>query len=324
MDDREELLATVASLYYKLNQSQAEIADRFGVSTSKISRMLKEARDNGIVEIRIHMPIPRDIALEQELCATFRLRDALVLQTGSDVSEDELLAAVGQLAAGYLHRMIPSLAAGASIGVAWGTSVHAAINVLNEMPDFQIDVVQLMGGVGYHAVDSPDIARTLAVKLGGRHFDLHAPVLVEQAASRDILLGEPAVREGLMRARMVKLAVAGIGAVQEKASSFMRAGLLTRGDLATLRGQGAVGEMVGHFYKIDGTIEGIEINHRIIGLELDELRRVPHSLAVARGSSKVEAIIGALRGRFVTVLATDDVTARAVLTSYQENSNKSP
>ena len=318
MDEREELLATVASLYYKLSQSQAEIADRFGVSTSKISRMLKEARDSGIVEIRIHMPIPRDIGLEQEMCAVFRLRDALVLQTGNEQADDELLRSVGQLAAGHLQRMIPSLAAGASIGVAWGTSVHAAINVLNDIPDYQIDVVQLMGGVGYHAVDSPDIARTLAIKLGGRHYDLHAPVLVEQPASRDILLGEPAVREGLMRARLVKLAVTGIGAVQEKSSSFMRAGLLTRGDLAMLRSQGAVGEMVGRFYKIDGTMDGIEINSRIIGLDLDELRRVPHSMAVARGVNKAEAILGALRGRFLTVLATDDLTARTVLKLAQE------
>lgn len=318
MDEREETLATVASLYYKLNQSQAEIADRFGVSTSKVSRMLKEARDRGIVDIRIHMPIPRDIALEQELAGTFGLRDALVLQSGPESDADSLLRATGQLTASYLQRAIPALPKGASIGVAWGTSVFAAISVIGDMTDRMIDVVQLMGGVGSQTVDSPDIARILALRLGGRHHDLHAPVLVEQATSRDILCAEPAVREGLQRARAVKLAVAGIGAVQDRGSSFLRAGLLTRADLAHLRAQGAVGEIVGRFYKIDGTMDGIDINQRIIGLDLNDLRRVPHSLAIACGLLKVEAILGALRGHLITVLATDDITARGVLAYAKE------
>lgn len=313
MDERDELLATVASLYYKLNQSQAEIADRFGVSTSKISRMLKEARDRGIVDIRIHMPIPRDVELEQELTRVFGLKEAIVSQTGGEMDEAELLRGTGQLAAGYLQRVIAGLPAGTSIGVAWGTSVHAAVSALPAMSGQQIDVVQLMGGVGSNTVDSPDIARILAVKLGGRHYDLHAPVLVEQSRVRDIFLGEPAVREGIMRAKLVKLAVTGIGAVQEKASSFLRAGLLTRGDLAHLRAQGAAGEMVGRFFSIEGRCEGIEINERIIGIEIEDLHRVPLVIAVARGVPKIEAILGALHGRLMNVLATDDVTARGVL-----------
>jgi DNA-binding transcriptional regulator LsrR (DeoR family) len=76
--------------------------------------------------------------------------------------------------------------------------------------------------------------------------------------------------------------------------------------------------MVGRFYKIDGTMDGIEINKRIIGIELDELRRIPVSMAVARGLPKIEAIYGALRGHYVSVLATDDVTARGVLARAQE------
>jgi DNA-binding transcriptional regulator LsrR (DeoR family) len=313
MDEREELLATVASLYYKLNQSQAEIADRLGVSTSKVSRMLKEARDRGIVDIRIHMPVPRDIAMEQELMQAFALRDALVLQSNNENGDEALLRAVGQLAAGYLQRTLPSFAPGTSIGTAWGTSIYAAVSALPDMSVRQLDAVQLMGGVGSFTVDSPDISRMLAVKLGGRHYDLHAPVLVEQTVTREVLLAEPAVREGLMRARQVKLAIAGIGAVQERSSSFLRAGLLTRGDLARVRDQGAVGEIMGRFFRIDGTTTAIEINERVIGIELDDLRRIPHSLGVARGPTKVEAIYGALRGRLLTVIATDDLTARGVL-----------
>lgn len=324
MNEREDLLAMVASLYYKLHQSQAEIADRLGVSTSKVSRLLKDAWDRGIIEVNIRTPIPRDFALEQELMTRFGLRDAYVLETKSEADEHSLLNATGQLAASYLARVIPTFAPGSTIGVAWGTGVQSTVNALPNNLGQKIDVVQLMGGVGALVVDGPDLARVVAAKLGGRHHDLHAPVLVEKPEVRNIFLNEPAVREGIRRAQGVQLAITGVGTVDDKASSFLRAGLLTLTDLAQLRRMGAVGETIGRFFDIRGSSEGIEINARIIGIELDDLRRIPQVLAVARGIPKAASILGALRGKFLTVLATDDTTARAVLAldgDYQDNEN---
>ena len=179
-----------------------------------------------------------------------------------------------------------------------------------------------MGGVGALVVDGPDLARIVAAKLGGRHYDLHAPVLVEKPEVRNVFLSEPTVREGIRRAQSVQLAITGIGTLDDKASSFLRAGLLTLTDLAQLRRMGAVGETIGRFFDIEGSSDGIEINQRIIGIELDDLRRIPQVLAVARGTTKAASILGALRGRFLTVLATDDVTARAVLALDHSNGHR--
>ena len=104
--DRTDLLVTVASLYYELNQNQQQIADRLEISRSSVSRMIKEARDLGIVEIRIHKPINRDFYLEQALIERFGLQDAYVLGTSPEMREDEALYGVGRLAAGYLQRTI--------------------------------------------------------------------------------------------------------------------------------------------------------------------------------------------------------------------------
>jgi DNA-binding transcriptional regulator LsrR (DeoR family) len=315
MEHRDELLATVASLYYKLNKSQGEIAARLDMSSSTVSRLLREAHERGIVQITIHMPIPRDLELEQAFVERFGLKDAYILQTSSETSHDgdTLLRAIGRLAATYLERVIETLTAGSSIGVAWGTGVHATVSALPDNSGHNIDVVQLLGGVGELVVDSPDLGRMVAQKLGGRHYDLHAPALVERAQVREVLLQEPVVRESILRARSVRLAINGIGTVQDEASSFLRAGLLSRTDLSNLRQQGVIGEICGHFYDIEGRWERFDINERIIGLELDDLRRIPQSIAVARGPLKAVAILGALRGQFMRVLATDDITARAVL-----------
>ena len=313
MEHRDELLATVASLYYKMNQSQREIADRLDLSTATVSRLLKEAHARGIVQIHISMPVPHDLELEQVLIERYGLRDAYVLQSSGESTHDTLLNAIGRLAAIYLERVIKSLTGGVSIGVAWGTGVHAAVSAIPDNYARNIDVVQLLGGVGELVVDSPDLGRMVAQKLGGRHHDLHAPVLVERAESRSIFLQEPSVRESIIRAQAVKLAITGIGTVQDDASSFLRAGLLTRSDLSALRQQGVVGEICGRFYDSQGHFEQFEINRRIIGLELNDLRKIPQSIAITRGPVKAQAILGCLRGGFVRVLATDDITVRAIL-----------
>ncbi len=168
----------------------------------------------------IKTPIPHDFELEMQLVARFQLTDALVLEAKPDADEASLLAGVGQLAAIYLQRIIPNLPEGSTIGVAWGTGVHATVSALPNHLAQGIDVVQLMGGVGALVIDGPDLARMVAAKLGGRHYDLHAPVLVERPEVRDLFLSEPTVREAIRRARSVQLAITGIGSVDERDSSL--------------------------------------------------------------------------------------------------------
>jgi deoxyribonucleoside regulator len=318
MDHRDELLATVASLYYKFNQSQGEIAARLDISSSTVSRLIKEAREKGIVEVKINIPIPRDFELEQILIQKYGLKDAYILQTSADTDQSSLLGGIGQLAAIYIGRIVETFPPGSSIGVAWGTGVHAAVTALPDHTAQNINVVQLIGGIGARVVDSPDLVRVIAKKLGGRHYDLHVPALVEHASTREILLNEPAVREGIIRAQAVNLAITGIGSLHDDSFSFLRAGLLSRSDIGHLRAQGIIGEMCGHFYDAYGRYEPFEINQRILGLELQDLRRISFSIAVAHGHHKAVAILGALRGQLCKALATDDSTARAILSIDDE------
>ena len=61
------LLAEVAQRYYLEDLTQEQIARRLGVSRSQVSRMLKEAREQGIVEIRVHHPLRTVPELQQAL-----------------------------------------------------------------------------------------------------------------------------------------------------------------------------------------------------------------------------------------------------------------
>ena len=312
---RHELLVAVATLYYEQKQNQQQIADRLEISRSSVSRLLSEALDRGVVEIRIHKQSQRAHHLEHELVIRFGLRDAYVLDNTEGRPEAELLPGLGRLAADYLGRIIGLLEPDDCIAIAWGRGVHAAVSALEADPSRHIDVVQMLGSIGAPdaLLDGPDLARLLAAKLGGNHYYLHAPVLVEQVALRDLLLNEPSVRDGLTRARGAALAITGIGTTRDEDSSFLRAGHLTADELCDLRTAGVVGETCGIFFDAQGRYTDCAINARVVGLDLDSVHAIPRVIAVAHGQAKVDSILGALLGRHMTVLVTDDKTARAVL-----------
>ena len=78
-NEKRNMLASVANLYYNVEMTQNQIAERFFTSRSKISRMLKEARQLGIVEIKILEPWDRNVELEQEFMRRFALKDVRVI-----------------------------------------------------------------------------------------------------------------------------------------------------------------------------------------------------------------------------------------------------
>ena len=66
-DDDTGLLVEVAKLYYEEQLTQAQIGRQLQTSRSTVSRLLKEARDQGVVKITIQYKWVRDSALERDL-----------------------------------------------------------------------------------------------------------------------------------------------------------------------------------------------------------------------------------------------------------------
>lgn len=317
-ENREDLLIRIASLYYEHDYSQQQIADLLRISRSNISRLLKEAKEKGLVEIRVHKRIATHTALEREFAARFGLKQVMIVQ-GAGREYAENLAAAGQLAAWYLEEILQPHDI---LAISWGTGVSSAVNALTPKPHLQIEVVQMIGSVGTvdSVIDGPELARRLAMKLGGKYLYLHAPLFMDTRAVRDALLEQPTIHQTLKRARQANVALVGIGTTESGASSFLRARHLTEAELVALRLQGAIGETSGNHFDINGHYIAFDINDRVIGLDLQDLKRIPHVIAVACGLAKTRSILGAMRGGFITALATDDVTATAIM----EEAKKQP
>lgn len=308
--NREDTLADVAALYYEEHLDQEEIARRQGVSRSTVSRMLSEAAQRGIVEIRIRRPLPLQESLQDQLLEAFGLRDVLVLDTHG--TGGETLPRVGRLAARCLDTWLGD---GDVLAISWGTGVRAVARGLDPHTPRNVEVVQLLGGAGSRdpGVDGAELARYLASSLGGQCHFLNAPLVVDDPGLAQMLLRQRSIRETLEVGAQADIGVVGIGALVPEVSSLLRAGHLTYGQLAALCRTGAVGDVCGHLFTVSGALVDDEFTSRIVTIDAADLRRIPRVMGVAVGQAKVHAILGAVRSRLVNVLVTDDVTATSIL-----------
>ncbi len=308
---RRAILAEVATLYYLDGLNQERIARLLKRSVSTVSRLLAEAEAAGIVEVRVHQPVPVDPDLQTALVDRFGLRLARVLRTPPD-EPHRLLPLLGVVAARYLTTI---LADEAVVSVGWGTSLLEVVRAVNPGPWRGVRVVQALGSLGSQlpAIDIALITRLLAERVDGTPHFLPAPMIVDSELVRDALVQDPQLRQTLALARRSDIALVGIGLVEPEHSGMYRAGYIDAAALEETRASGAVGDLMVEFFDLGGRFLDVDVAHRVIGLRLPDLRQVGTVIAVAGGTLKAPAILGALRTGLLHVLVTDDATAHRVL-----------
>jgi DNA-binding transcriptional regulator LsrR (DeoR family) len=306
-----DMLADVAGMYYLQEKTQNDIAEALGLSRVKVYRLLKEAREAGVVEITVHRSHARNDRLERTLCERFGLADALVLDTAG-LEQADVGRGIGEIGARAVERQIRD---GATIAVYLGRSTYAVAQAIRPGLHHDVRVAQAVGSTLFatRGVDSATVARQLAAALGGEARYLPSPMFADSVEATAVLRRQPAVEQTLAIARQADLALLGIGNLDPAASALAIASGLSADQLAGMRAAGVVGDMGGRVFTADGGLPEHELTGRVVGLTFEELRRIPTVIAVAFGAAKACAILGALRTGVVDVLCTDDVAAREVL-----------
>lgn len=309
--DKHQLLANVATMYYKLNLTQAEIAEQLGVSRPSVSRLLREARDLGVVQITIHMPAEQVETLADRIRSRFDLEEVHVITAG-ERGYPQVVEALGVTAAQILQDKLRDHMV---LGISWNTGVYQVVRALQQARRLDVTVVQLTGSASNvnPLLDGPDLARWLADTLGGRYLYLPAPMMVASPEVREALLKDPVIEQRLALARRADLALVGIGSVMPPLCSLFQTGYVTEDELRAITALGGVGDILSTFFDAEGLPLDITMNDRIIGLRPHELRDIGCVIGVAGGVEKADAIAAALRGGYVDCLVTDDKAAAAIL-----------
>ena len=108
------------------------------------------------------------------------------------------------------------------------------------------------------------------------------------------------------------IALVGIGLVSRKGLLYT-SGLMQEDDYTVLKQNGAVGAICGRCFDIEGKPCVNSWDDRVIGLTLAELKQIKHKVGIAFGVEKAKAITGALNGRYLDVLITDEAIAGRLL-----------
>lgn len=305
----EELMVRSAWLYYEEGLTQQEIARHLGVSRLKVNRLLKQARESGVVQISIQHPGVRLTELESRLMERFNLPRAIVMPAPLDSTQ--LKRTLGKAAAQYLERV---LRPNDCLGVAWGTTVLEAAQHLKPQTVPDLCVVQAVGGLlpDLGEINPFDVTRRIAEALGARYYYLYAPMFLSSPEVKDALLREPFVAHVLERARNASHVLTSVGEMGPTAT-FRQVGYLDEKTFQDLETLGAVGSMFARFFDAQGRPVASELDQRTLAVELADLRRIEDVILVAGGYQKVNAILGALHGGYVKTLITDAVTARELL-----------
>lgn len=304
-----DLLIDVATRHYLHGSSQAAIARDLSLDPSTISRYLKRARDEGIVQIEI-VP-PRRASLEMGLALMRRLKVGRVIVAELRDESDDPLSAVAAVAARFIS---DQLRRGTRVGIAWGETLAAVVAQLEPGIVEALQVAQLAGGLADAGpgIQGHELVRRITeIYSASRATYLHAPSIVDSAAICDAILADRSVQAALAVAARAELALLGIGNMDPEAT-LLKASHLLGGDRDALLAQGAVGSMNARFYDEYGQAVG-HLDRRTIAVEWRELAAIPTVIAVAAGERKAAAIQGAVRTGCIDVLVIDERAAAAIL-----------
>jgi DNA-binding transcriptional regulator LsrR (DeoR family) len=308
MDD--QLSTRVAWLYYMENLTQAEIAERLGLTRARVNRMLSDARENGVVQIKLNSSFASCTALEHALKQRCGLRDAVIFPTPD--SPDLLLGLLGMAAGDYLSRFLEENRLSA-IGIGWGATLRETIRHVRPAKYPELNVTSMMGGLTQGLeLNTFEIAGELARRLQANCRYLAAPIYAASARSRDTILAQEVFGEVMERLARIELALLSLGDLSPR-SLLIRHGLPRDVPVDELRAKGAVGDVLGQFLDSAGKPINHAINRRAIALPLDSLAEVKTVVLIAGGSNKTRVIAAALKGGFSDVLITDEKTAAGAL-----------
>lgn len=302
----------VARMYHERGVRQPEIAAHLRMSQPRVSRLLKEAVDRGVVRTVVVSPDGVHAELEDALVTRYGLRDAVVVEVeGAGV---DVIPALAAATATYLDA---TLKGGDVIGVSsWSATLLEAAKVMRaKTSSVAQEVVQIVGGSGSPEVQlhATRLTSRLAELTGARPVFAPSAALVGSPQLRDLLSREPAMAETMKAWSRLTLALLGIGTLEPSPLLRLSGNAITPQDQRRLKAMGAVGDVCARYFDAMGEPVAAPFNDRLIGIDLAQLSKVERRIGVAGGLNKVAAIRGAVRGGWINILITDVEVARDLL-----------
>ena len=297
-----ETLIKIAYWYYKKNMTQDEIAKRLAMTRQKVNKIIGSLVDLGIVEIQINGLTEDFTELECQIEKHFNLSCVSI------INADDFFSAAAQ-------RLNPFFENNQTIGLSWGETLGATVNMINHRKLKNSTVIQLAGGMNSKStfVRPDEITRRLASKLGCKFHLLYAPAFVHSIELKEAIINEDSVKATFNQMKGCDLAILGVGNLNTN-STLGREGFIPKDLLNDMILAGCVGDVAMLPFRKDGT--WYETGN-IIGIDVETLKNIPNVAILAKGSTKTEAVIGAINTGCINTIIIDKEIAQNIARQFK-------
>ncbi|WP_314575955.1 sugar-binding transcriptional regulator [Enterococcus gilvus] len=316
-DDRD--LVRVATMYYKEDMKQSDIAKQLGFSRQLVSKYLIDARNNGIVDININSSSAYSVQLEIKLQKAFGLKRAAVLDT-SYLKDQEVEKLIIQMAISAFKK---DIAKAKKIGVSWGKILRRLTDEYPYVNQPDTTIIPLIGGMGSDQVEvhSNQIAYDLSRKMRAKCKYLYVPALVESKETKRNLVENNTVKDVLEDGKNVDFAIVGVATPFSKNNTMTKIGYINQEDIADLAKVDVVGDINSRFFDDSGNEVSCRINENVIGIDLQDIRNIERVCAICFEEEKKDVLYTAIDSKIINCVAVTDELAEYLLSRKETELN---
>ena len=307
---REQFLYEISKLHHIDKISQKELASIYKVSTATISRTLQEAEDLEIVSIKVNDILGTKRRLENDLESKYNLKKAIISFVPYN-DENLIKGIIGKSAASFINEITQE---NMTVGIAWGSSLFEMVKFLKLKPLNNLKVVDLIGSIGklFSNTNASELARKFAQNFNAKNYFLNSLAMVQNKETKEYLMKEKEIKDVLDMAKELDMAIISIGTVNFD-SIIVKDLKIDKDVIKDIKSRGALGDICFRFFDKNGNKVDTEFDNRIVGIDLEDFKKVKIKVCVSGGLSKLEAIEAAVKNKLVDILITDNMVSESLL-----------
>ena len=306
---QDDYIVEAAWLYFHEGLNQGDIAKRLDISRASVVNYLAEARRRDYVRLTLDSDVFSNNQLASDLKQEFGILEALIVLE-DPTSKARSFERVIRAASDWLPKHLNT---GDQLGVAWGETIYRLAEVAPKLDLSDLTIVQLIGSkpskIGFAA---ENCAATLALRFGAHCANLHAPLLLSTSELCESLKAEPRIASQLETIANCTKVIFAVGTVDVN-SHIALTGLLDADILSKMGKQGAAGVICGRIIDQNGAPMPAPNEGQMIGITLEQMREKEMGMLVSAGRDRVPAVRAAIKGGYVTHLATCSASAQMLL-----------
>lgn len=324
LEKRYNILSTI---YYNQPIGRRILANKLNLGERVVRTEINFFKEQGLIEIHTPgMTVTKDgekivnelkefihdirglSEVEEQVKSLLNIRKVIIVP--GDIEKDpQIVKDLGKASAKYLKEVIKD---NSIIALTGGSTIKEVVEAFPKVNFSNVLVVPARGGMGRNVeTQSNTLAASLAKKVNGTYKMLHIP----ENLSDDILetlLKKKNISEVVDCIRKADILLYGIGNAEHMAQK--------RGaedsEIMKLIDLGAIGEAFGCYFNKKGEVV---FRTAIVGLDINEARKIKTHIAVAGGKNKASSIISTQLNNSNSILVTDEAAGKEIVRVLSKN-----